>query len=76
MIKLLNYKNEKTFTELIFENNQWVKAYKFGNGIYLETSDDITKTAVKDIKQKLQKEGLNTDLSEFFNESFMEYGEN
>lgn len=75
MIKLLDYKNEGSFTELVFENNQWVKAYKFGNGIYLETSDGITKTAVKDIKQKLQKEGLDVDLSEFIGLNFKECGE-
>ena len=75
MIKLLDYKNEGSFTELIFENNQWVKAYKFGNGIYLETSDHITKTSVKNVKQKLQKDGLDADLSEFIGLNFKECGE-
>lgn len=73
MIKLLDFKNKDGFTELIFENNQWVKAYKFGNGIYLETSDDITKTSVKNVKQKLQKDGLDADLSEFVGSGFKEY---
>ena len=75
MIKLLDYTNKESFTELIFEKNQCVRAYIFAHNIFLETSDGITKASVSVIKNKMAKEGLSADLSEFIGRSFIEYGE-
>lgn len=75
MIKLLEYQQNGLFTKLVFEKEQYVKAYKFGLDVYLETSDGIEKSAVKEIKDKLNKQGLNADLSEFLNKEYLEYFE-
>lgn len=75
MIKLIDYQQNGFFTKLIFEKGQWVKAYKFGKDVYLETSDGITKSAVKEIKKKLEREGLDVDLTEFLNKEYYEYFE-
>jgi len=75
MIKLLNYKRDEYKLTCNFEKRQWVKFYTFGAGIMSGTSDGITKSAVKDLKQKLEKEGLDCSLEEFINVEFKEYGE-
>lgn len=75
MIKLLEYQQNGFFTKLIFEKEQYVKAYKFGLDVYLETSDGITKSAIKNIKQKMNKEGLNCNLDDYIGQQFYEYWE-
>jgi len=75
MIKLLNYTQNHNKVTLNFEKNQWVDFHKFGKGIFTDTSDGITKSAVKEIKQKLLKEGLKTKLDEFINKQYFEYWE-
>jgi hypothetical protein len=73
MIKLLNYKRDGYKLTCNFEKGQWVKFYTFGAGIMSETSDGITKSAVKEIKYKLEKMGINCSLEEFINLKFEEY---
>jgi len=75
MIKLLNYNRDEYKLTCNFEKRQWVKFYTFGAGIMSETSDGITKSAVKEIKNKLIKEGLDCSLEEFINVEVKEYGE-
>lgn len=75
MIKLLNYKRDEYKLTCNFEKGQWIKFYTFGAGIMSETSDGITKSAGKDLKQKLEKEGLDCSLEEFINVEVKEYGE-
>jgi len=75
MIKLLNYKRNEYKLTCNFEKGQWVKFYTFGSGIMSETSDGITKSAGKEIKNKLEKEGLDCSLEEFINVEVKEYGE-
>jgi hypothetical protein len=75
MIKLLNYKRDEYKLTCNFEKGEWVKFYTFGAGIMGETSDGITKLAVRKIKNKLEKEGLDCLLNEFINIEFEEYGE-
>jgi hypothetical protein len=75
MIKLLNYKRDEYKLTCNFEKGQWVKFYTFGNVIMSETSDGITKSAVKEIKYKLEKMGINCSLEEFINVEVKEYGE-
>ncbi len=75
MIKLLNYKRDEYKLTCNFEKGQWVKFYTFGMGIMSETSDGITKSAIKEIKNKLIKEGLDCSLEEFINVEVKEYGE-
>jgi hypothetical protein len=75
MIKLLSYKRDEYKLTCNFEKEQWVKFYTFGDAIMAETSDGIEKSAIKNIKQKLNKEGLNCKLDEFINQEFYEYFE-
>jgi hypothetical protein len=75
MIKLLNYKRDEYKLTCNFEKGQWVKFYTFGTAIMSETSDGITKSATKEIKNKLNKEGLDCSLEEFINVEVKEYGE-
>jgi hypothetical protein len=75
MIKLINYKRDEYKLTCNFEKRQWVKFYTFGKGIFSETSDGITKSEVREIKNKLEKEGLDCSLEEFINVEFKEYGE-
>lgn len=75
MIKLLDYTQNYNKVTLNFEKNQWVDFHKFGEGIFTDTSEGITKSAVKEIKQKLLKEGLDYKLDEFINKQYFEYWE-
>jgi hypothetical protein len=75
MIKLLNYKREKETLICNFEKGQRVTFYAFGKDVFSITSDGITKSAIKEIKQKLEKEGLDCSLEEFINVEVKEYGE-
>lgn len=75
MIKLLNYKRDEYKLTCNFEKGQWIKFYTFGAGIMSETSDGITKSTVKDLKQKLERKGLDCSLEEFINVEVKEYGE-
>ncbi len=76
-MKLLKY---KTFEEqqkvfLYFEGKQTAVLYKFGNTYYSDCSELILKSALIDIKNKLIRDGLTADLSEFINQEFKEYGD-
>jgi hypothetical protein len=75
MIKLLNYKRDEYKLTCNFEKGQWVEFYTFGKDILSETSYGITKSAIEEIKNKLNKEGLDCSLEEFLNIGFKEYGE-
>lgn len=75
MIKLLDYQQNGFFTKLVFEKEQWVNCYKFGKDVYLETSDSIEKSAIKELKQKMNKEGLDCNLDEYIGQEFLEYFE-
>lgn len=75
MIKLLNYKRDEYKLTCSFEKGQWIRFSTFGLGIMSETSDGITKSAGKEIKRKLEKEGLDCSLEEFINVEVKEYGE-
>lgn len=75
MIKLLNYEQGYLNVQCNFENNQFVIFYKFGQSIYSNTSDEIGKESIKEIKQKLEREGIKTSLDEFVGQYYKEYGE-
>jgi len=75
MIKFLNYKRDEYKLTCNFEKGQWIKFHTFGAGIMSETSDGVTKSAVKEIKRKLEREGLGANLDEFINVEIKEYGE-
>ena len=76
MIKLLTYQIDNSKVTLYFQNNEKVEIYKFGLTEYVVTTDGITKAAVKEIKDKLHKEGFDIDLSEFVGKEFLTYFEN
>lgn len=75
MIKLLSYQHVDNRTEVNFEKEQFVYFYLFGGEIYTVTSDNITKSAVKEIKQHLLKNGLNCNLNTYIGQEFKEYFE-
>lgn len=75
MVKLISYTRERNRTICDFEKNQWVKFWSFGEDIYSETSEGITKESVKDIKQQLLLKGLDANLYNFIGHEYKEYGE-
>jgi hypothetical protein len=75
MIKLLNYTQEGDKVTLNFEKQQQVIFHSFAGGIFTTTTDDISKSAVKDIKQYILKSGLNAKLEQFLHLDYYEYFE-
>lgn len=75
MIQLLNYIQKDDKVTLNFEKSQWVDFHTFGKGIYTATSEGIGKESIIEIKDKLNKEGLYTNLDNFVGKYYYEYFE-
>lgn len=73
MIKLISYQTDNNKVTLYFEDSEKAELYKFGKDVFTVTTDGITKAAIKEIKQKIQKEGFDIDLSEFIGKEFKDY---
>ena len=77
MLKLLKItKNlEAQIIDLEFSDNQSATLYKFGKDWISNTSELITKESLRPIKEQLVKYGVDADLNEFINQSFLAYFE-
>lgn len=77
MITLLKIKKnlEAQIIDLEFSDNQSATLYKFGHDWISNTSELVTKESLKPIKEQLVKYGVDTDLNEFINQSFIAYFE-
>jgi len=77
MLKLLkiNKNLEAQVIDLEFSDNQSATLYKFGKDWISNTSELITKESLRPIKEQLVKYGVEADLDEFINQSFIAYFE-
>lgn len=72
----INKNLEAQIVDLEFSNGQSATLYKFGKDWISNTSELVTKSSLKEIKEQLVKYGADADLERFINQSFLAYFEN